>query len=326
MRILLLTALLASACAQTIDRVFNLAHIKGEQDINEVATLLRTISDAPGMSTNAARRTISITGTTDQIALVEWLMKRLDQPLSMQQNADSNEYKMSNAGDNIVWLRYVPATLTVPQFQEIATAVRTVAIIRRVFTYNDPRAIAFRGTPDQIALAKWVVAELDKPLDAPRRHSTQDEYRVPAASDDVTRVFYAAHSQSIQEFQEIATLLRTICDIRRLFTYNGLNALVLHGTPDQMKMAEWLFDRVDQPATAKLAGQFSVPKTSDDVIEVFYLPAGISVQDFQQAAKEIRTSTNIRRLFTYNARREIAARGTTDQLARARQMIEQGGW
>ena len=325
MRTTLLILVAISAAAQSVDRVFNLPNTEG-QNIQELGTLLRTITDTSDVSVSAEQRSISVKGTTEQMALMEWLIKRLDQPFSAQRNADTNEYTMSNTAEGIVWLSYVPNAATVQDFQEIATAVRTTADIRRVFTYNAPRAIVFRGRPEEIALAKWVVGELDRPLDAPKRHDAKDEYRVPPASDDVTREFYAAHAETIQEFQELATVIRTMCDIRRVFTYNSLRAISLRGTPDQMAMAEWLFDRMDVPLAVRKPGDFTVPKTSDDIMRIDYLANTPTVQDFQNAARAIRDATQIRRVFTYNSRRVIALRGTTDQLARAKQMIAESGW
>jgi hypothetical protein len=317
-------ALSFSAAGQTADRLFYFAHTGDPQNMQEVATLVRTIADIPQLSVNTAQRSMTVRADPERIALTEWLLKRLDQPLPEQGNSDANEFKLSATPENIVHLVYLTNHQSVKEFQEIATVARTIADIRRVFTYNAPLAMVLRGTADQIALATWVVSEMDKPLEAPLRHSAVDEYRVPPSSDDVTRVFTLAHAETIQDFQEVATLIRTMADIRRVFTYNELRAITLRGTPDQIAMAEWLFDVIDRPANAQSTGEFRVPKASDDVVRVYYLTNTRTVQDFQQAATEIRTATNIRRVFTYNSRRALALRGTTDQLARAERMITGG--
>ena len=49
------------------------------------------------------------------------------------------------------------------EFQEIATAVRTVADIRRVFTYNAQKAMIVRGNVDAVELAEKMIHDLDKP-------------------------------------------------------------------------------------------------------------------------------------------------------------------
>jgi hypothetical protein len=50
----------------------------------------------------------------------------------------------------------------VASFQKIVTQVRTTTQIRRLFTYNEPRAVAARGTDDQIAMADKLFKELDR--------------------------------------------------------------------------------------------------------------------------------------------------------------------
>ena len=58
---------------------------------------------------------------------------------------------------------YVTNATTVQEFQEIATAMRTVTEIRRVFTYNAQKAMVVRDTADEVALAEKLVHDLDKP-------------------------------------------------------------------------------------------------------------------------------------------------------------------
>ena len=49
------------------------------------------------------------------------------------------------------------------ELQEIATTVRSIAEIRRAFTYNALNAIMVRGTADKVALAEKLISDLDKP-------------------------------------------------------------------------------------------------------------------------------------------------------------------
>ncbi len=76
---------------------------------------------------------------------------------------DDNVTKRRDYEDNVVKVFYVQNATSVQEFQEIATAVRSLTEIRRVFTYNAQKAILMRGTPDQIALAEKLIHDLDKP-------------------------------------------------------------------------------------------------------------------------------------------------------------------
>ena len=65
--------------------------------------------------------------------------------------------------DDVVRVLRLPHTATVQDFQKAATQIREATKIKRVFTYNGLRAVAFRGTADQIAMAERMATELDKP-------------------------------------------------------------------------------------------------------------------------------------------------------------------
>lgn len=76
---------------------------------------------------------------------------------------EDNVTKRRDYEDDVVKIFYVTNATSVQEFQEIATAVRTVAEIRRVFTYNAQRAMIVRDTIDKVALAEKLVHDLDKP-------------------------------------------------------------------------------------------------------------------------------------------------------------------
>ena len=76
---------------------------------------------------------------------------------------EDNVTKRRDYEDNVVKVFYITNATSVQEFQEIATAIRTVAEIRRVFTYNAQRAMIVRDTADKVALAEKLVHDLDKP-------------------------------------------------------------------------------------------------------------------------------------------------------------------
>jgi general secretion pathway protein D len=65
--------------------------------------------------------------------------------------------------------------------------------------------------------------------------------------DEVVKVFYVTNVTSVQEFQEIATAIRTVAEIRRVFTYNAQKALIVRATADQMALTEKLIHDLDKP-------------------------------------------------------------------------------
>ena len=75
--------------------------------------------------------------------------------------------------------------------------------------------------------------------DNPTKHRDYD--------DEVVKTFYITNATSVQEFQEIATAIRTVADIRRVFTYNAQHAMVVRGSVDAVALAEKLVHDLDKP-------------------------------------------------------------------------------
>jgi len=111
---------------------------------------------------------------------------------------------------------YLTHTATTQQFHEVATVIRTIADIQQISTDNDQKSVTLHATAPQIAMAEWPFNELDSPIAQP---ALPHEYRTPGTTDDVVPVFYLITAPTVQDFQEAATLVRTISDIRRVFTY-----------------------------------------------------------------------------------------------------------
>jgi general secretion pathway protein D len=75
--------------------------------------------------------------------------------------------------------------------------------------------------------------------DNPTKHRDYD--------DEVVKTFYITNATSVQEFQEIATAIRTVADIRRVFTYNAQKAMIVRGSLDAVDLAEKLVHDLDKP-------------------------------------------------------------------------------
>ncbi len=331
MRIATFAVLLATAASgQTVaNRVFQFTHTEDARNKKEIETTVRTIADIKDMWINEAQTALTVYGTQDQLKLAEWMFDQLDAPDPVSKA--KHEFRMPGDGENVISLMYVRTASGPRDFQEIATAVRTVADIRRVFTYNAPMALVMRGTEDQIALAEWITNELDQPAGA-RTPAVHEYHMTSGFVYDISdiRVFYLAHTATVQDFQEVATAVRTIADIRQVFTYNAPRALVVRSTPGGVKLAAWLVDQLDtqntgEPRQASPVYAYQPPTQIKDegiAVRVFFLNHAGSTDDFRKAAVQVRNTAQIRRVFTYNAPRALVLRGTTDQLTVAEQLVK----
>jgi hypothetical protein len=313
------------AFGQDTERVFHLQHIVTEPELNDFATLVRTIADISQVSADSTQKTLSVHGTASQIAIAEFLFTELDR--QTVPDSVTQELRVSNSADDLVRLFFVPNAGTVQSFQEVATTIRTIAEIRRVFTYNTPKVLALRGTADQIATAAFLVQELDQPADAKRTDSRQYQMVDPANhGETAVRVFYLPYASTVQQFQEVATVIRTIGEVRRIFTYNAPRALIVRGTADQVALTAWMVSELGKPVTPGTASTtYQYPgndRNGENLVRLFYIKDVPTIPALQQLATQLRITTQMRRVFTYNESKAIALRGNEAQFALAEQILQ----
>lgn len=312
-------------------RVFRFAHIKVTRNLNECATMIRSIADIADIAVDTSAFTVTLKGSAAQIAMAEWLVAQVDKPIAEQSaihDAAIHEFHVPDSANDVLRVFFLSKPRSGPEFQEVATLIRSVAEIRRVFTYNDLEAIAVRGTPDQIAMAAWLYDELDRPAPSPAQGAPAREFRALDGSDDVTRVFYLANARNVAELQETATVIRSLGEIRRLFTYNAPRAIAIRGPERQIMLAAWLLNELDKPlspqtqlARDSAKHEYRYSGAGDgEVVRIFYMP-DMAVQRFQDFAREFRSASNLRRAFILNAQRALAVRGTMGEIAMSEQLI-----
>lgn len=76
---------------------------------------------------------------------------------------DDNPTKRREFEDWVVKVFYLNNVTSQQELQEVVTAIRTVAEIQKIFTYQAQNAIIVRGEADKVALAEKMISDLDKP-------------------------------------------------------------------------------------------------------------------------------------------------------------------
>jgi hypothetical protein len=232
------------AGSDDVVRVFYLTHASTPQELQEIVTTVRSVADIPRVFIYNALNAVAVRGTGQQVSLAAWLVDQLNQPANVAAPAP-HEYKLP--GDDVARVFELTYPQTRQQLQEIVTLIRSIGDIQRLFLCNERRAVALRGTVEQVALAAWLVSELDKPVDSQARtqdYSQTHEYRLPNSPDNLVRVFYLDSSQSAQDRQKLATQVRVTSGIMRLFVYNALGALAARGTDTQVATAEKVIEEM----------------------------------------------------------------------------------
>src|ERR1700730_5287377 len=86
--------LAASAFAQQTDRTLHFTATSSAQSFQQMATVIHAIAEIPQASVDTTERSLSLQGTSGQVALAEWMFTNLDKPTSVPQNGAKHEYRV----------------------------------------------------------------------------------------------------------------------------------------------------------------------------------------------------------------------------------------
>lgn len=148
------------------------------------------------------------------------------------------------------------------------------------------------------------------------------------AADDVERVFRFEHTPTRESVQEIATVVRSIGEIRQAYANAEARSLTVRAPREQVELAEWVVKELDRPATPQGGASpasfvIQPPDATAQVVRIFFLPAGIEGHNLQEITTAVRSVGEIRHSFTYNAARAIAVRGTHERLLLTEWLLEE---
>ena len=231
------------AKSNDVARVY-FTHAATPQSLQEIVTTVRSVSDLQRVFVYNSLHAAILRGGAPEIGLADWLMLKLDQP---GQNQAPPEYPFAGLrGPEVARVFYLQHAQSPRDIQELMTTLRSIADLQRMFVYIAPKAVAVRAPADRVALAQWLVSELDRPCDEPPAGTHR--YELPVGPDNQVRIFYLSPSATLEQRQQIASNVRTTAYVQRLFLYNPLAALSVRGTVGQIATAERLLDELKQPA------------------------------------------------------------------------------
>ena len=206
----------------------------------------------------------------------------------------------------------LPEQLTPRELQEVATVVRSVGSIQRVFIFNRPRLLVIRGTEEEIASGEWVAARLTAPTT-----SREQDYALASHPGERLRVIFLKRDTPKQDLFELALTIRALGDVVALFTCDAAKAVVMRVTGRQAALASWLTTHLTEQRTTD---SFVY---GEDAVRVFYLPEPDSPVAIQETAKQIRSAIGIKRLSVYNAGRAMALRAAPTQISQVEQLLKE---
>jgi hypothetical protein len=319
----LLVGLFAFAVwGQSLDKVFYFAHVETPQALQEVTNAVRAIGDIRDVSVDVAKRSLTVKGTAEQLAVAGWLAAEMDKPGSATGTRDLPFNDANAPLARVVYLSHVDS----PQdLQEMVNAVRSITDIQRCFPVNQQKAIVMRGMPEQVKAAGWLLGLLDRPAGAAPGGATPPDYRLPEAARNardglVVRVAALTRIDTPQAIQEVTNVTRSLADIPRCYPIQSRRVLVIRGNDDQMALVDWLLKQFDGPG-GQGTSEFKMGGAGNQITQVAYVNAG-TLQSLLEMVNEIRTETKMQRVFGFPPQKAVAMRGTADQLAQAQQVIQ----
>jgi hypothetical protein len=224
---------------EEVVRVFHVSPDATNADVTAAVTAIRTIADVQRLFPYQNGKVIVARGAPDKVAAAEFTIRQLLPPDGPAPSTDSPAFP-SPLTDNktpddksvIRILRLDPKS-TNAALTATVTAIRTTADLQRLFPFESGMAIIGSGTPDKMAVAEWLVHELNKAPDPQAVH----EITMPGIMDGVVRLFYTGGEADVTP---LAAELRSTLGLQRVFPIAQRSAVVLRGRPDQIPQAEAL--------------------------------------------------------------------------------------
>lgn len=210
-------------------------------DLQEITNSVRSLADVQRIFPYPALRSIAARGTPDQFALTDWMIGLLDGPAKPGTQGSRPYVEPANGRNDVAQIYFLANTQTPQGVQEIINSTRSLTDLQRVFPYNQTRALAMRGSADQIAFADWLFERLDRPAAEASADTGTHEYPIPATMlppNTVARVLYVSASVQPKALQELVNTVRTETNIQRVYPVHQVNAVTMRGTGDQIARAE----------------------------------------------------------------------------------------
>lgn len=324
MRIIAVTAAFCGFLLPTPARTLPVRNAATPQAQQELATILRSLLELPSVTTDPEARTLTIGGTDPQITAAEWLLAEIDRPAPAPGGKPfaSAPFRGPATPGESLRVFYVRGGQPPQQLQEAATAIRSIVEIRRLFVYSQAGAIAVRGTPEQQDAAEWAWRTLASTPPFAEKEEFAGRF---ADGQNVLRAYRFPAGWTVQSFQGAATMIRSITEVRRIFTYNPSRTVIARGDQATMAAVSWLAAEALRPPTTEIAAselfQMEDPR-GEGTISIYRMPTSrFDGARLQQLAAEIRSAAGLRRIAVLTSPNLLVLRGTSSQLEAAGKLL-----
>ena len=289
------------------------------RDLNEAATVVKSVAEVPQVSIDASTGTLTFTGSAENVDFAQWALSTIDKSYD---GSSTNQAYTLPTGET-ARVNFLVYQRTPQNVQELLTILRTVADVQHVFNLTSNSAIVLRGPVWSIDFAEWIIGQIDQPNPA-KPDTTEREFNVGGPDfrglGHSARLNFLANMTSIRQTSELLTVLRTVGEVQKIFTFTSTHALVLRAGDSDLQRAEWIIRQLDVPAQQSSGGGTFTAPAGDDVTRIFPV-INANPLWVQDAAGSLRLELKIRTVSATTAPATIIVRGAADQIAAAAQWI-----
>ena len=221
-------------------RVVYLSHVDNPRDLQEIVNALRSVVDIQRCYPMSQQKAIVMRGMPEQVKAAGWLLGVLDQPAGAQPGgASPPDYRLPEEdwsytrGAELVVRVAALAHIDTPQaIQETVNTVRSIIDMQRCFPLNARRVLVMRGNDDQMALAAWLLQQLDGPAG-----QGTSEFKMGGAAGQIAQVAYV-NAGTRESLLGTVSAIRTETKMTIIFPFPPQMAVTMRGTADQLAQAQ----------------------------------------------------------------------------------------
>ncbi len=142
--------------ADSVVRVFYLVNSPTLQGVMEIVNTVRAIAEIRYVATCTGSKVIALRASNAEVAFAAWLIEAADKPAAGGLPAE-REYGRPADPAPAARVVYLNPQSTPQEMQDLVNTIRSIAELQRVVPMNGPKAIVFRGHPNQVSAAEWLI-------------------------------------------------------------------------------------------------------------------------------------------------------------------------
>jgi type II secretory pathway component GspD/PulD (secretin) len=192
------------------------------------------------------------------------------------------------------------------------------------------RSVTLHGSPEEMALAEWLLEEVSRPV-AATRNPADRQFHMAHGDYPEVRVLHWVTGSSLESINYILSSIRYAGDVSHNVTACPQSrALILRGSADQVALAEWLFRQLDGIEGIEASQLESRPEAKyeyapalrgETATRVVFMPSTITQQGQNDLITSVRTTCDVTRIMGFGTK-AIVMRSAPARIAAAEWVIQ----